>query len=93
MGSARSLTAALLTCAAVGLLVWTLTGIYLFILVLPLGAWLWTVGRRGRDLRRLRRQPAGTPAHPVCDSAVQRRPVCGGVRGEGPSGLEASDCR
>ena len=44
---ARSLTAALLICAAVVLLAWALTGIYLFILILPLGAWLWSLGRRG----------------------------------------------
>ncbi|MCY3592955.1 MAG: hypothetical protein OXH32_15150 [Acidobacteria bacterium] len=49
MRSARSLTAALLISATVALLVWALTGIYLFILALPLGVWLWTVGRRGRD--------------------------------------------
>lgn len=45
---ARSLTAALLTCAVVALVAWALTGIYLFILVVPLGAWLWSLGRRDR---------------------------------------------
>lgn len=44
---ARSLSAALLTCAAVALLAWALTGIYLFVFILPLGAWLWSIGRRG----------------------------------------------
>ena len=38
------LTVALLIGAAVALFVWALTGIYLFILVLPLGAWLWSRG-------------------------------------------------
>ncbi len=38
--------AGLLVCAAIGLLVWLVTGIYLFVFVLPLGAWLWSVGRR-----------------------------------------------
>ena len=47
MKSAHSLTAALLTCAVVALLAWALTGIYLFILILPLGASLWSLGRRG----------------------------------------------
>lgn len=56
MRSARSLTAALLISAAVALLVWALTGIYLFILVLPLGVWLWSLGRRRRAKPSSRRQ-------------------------------------